>query len=83
MLRYPFTGQHKFLGYFVSSDLAHEAWRAHKHQIALVYADQQPDQRIAAALRTALRKSFIRKSSLTPYFTCGHPDSRRAAPDWR
>jgi len=50
--RDPFTGKHKFLGYFTDSEMAHEAWRAHKHKIALVYAEQQSDLRVAAALRT-------------------------------
>lgn len=61
--RDPFTGQHKFLGYFVSSDLAHEAWRAHKHQIALVYADQQNDQRVAASLRARYANPSFAKAA--------------------
>lgn len=39
------------LGYFDTPEEAHEAWRAEKHRLALILADQQTDPRIAAALR--------------------------------
>lgn len=48
----PFTGKRGHLGLFTCPDAAREAWRARKHQYACVYADQQTDPRIAAALRS-------------------------------
>jgi hypothetical protein len=57
--RDPFIGKHKFLGYFISSESAHEAWREHKHQIALAYAELQADQRVAVALRIRYSKPLI------------------------
>ena len=48
----PFSGGKDALGYFDCSDVAHEAWRARKHQHACRYADMQTDSRIALALRT-------------------------------
>ncbi|MCX2692287.1 hypothetical protein OO256_16150, partial [Pseudomonas sp. DCB_CB] len=50
--RNPFTGRHEFLGYHTSASEAHQAWREHKHRIAIAYAETQSDHRIAAALRT-------------------------------
>lgn len=50
--RNPFTGRHEFLGYHASAAEAHEAWREHKHQIAIAYANAELDPRIAAALRS-------------------------------
>ncbi|ANI33817.1 hypothetical protein AA098_10125 [Pseudomonas sp. JY-Q] len=50
--RNPFTGRHEFLGYHTSASEAHQAWREHKHRIAIAYAETQSDSRIAAALRT-------------------------------
>lgn len=49
--RNPFTGKAQHLGCFADPELAHAAWRAHKHKIALIYADLQTDPRVAAALR--------------------------------
>jgi len=48
----PFTGKRENLGGFDNPDDAHEAWRKRKHELALIYADQQTDPRIADALRT-------------------------------
>lgn len=48
----PFAGGGKFLGYFECPNAAHEAWRSRKHELACIYADQQADPRIAAALRS-------------------------------
>ena len=48
----PFSGKKEHLGCFTCPHEAHEAWRARKHELALIYADQQTDHRIAAALRT-------------------------------
>lgn len=39
------------LGVFDTAEEAHEAWRAEKHRLALLLADQQTDPRVAAALR--------------------------------
>lgn len=52
MCRNPFSGKQESLGTFDSADLAHEAWRARKHQHACRYAEMQTDPRIAQALRT-------------------------------
>lgn len=52
----PFTGKREHLGFFTDPDVAHEAWRAKKHQHACRYADMQSDQRIAQALRTRYAK---------------------------
>jgi len=48
----PFLGKDEHIGYFVDPDNAHEAWRARKHEHALLYAGMQKDPRIAQALRT-------------------------------
>lgn len=50
--RDPFTKTYEHLGYFTCPQEAHLAWKARKHQHALVYASQQTDVRIANALRT-------------------------------
>lgn len=47
----PFTGEYEYLGLYVDSSDAHEAWRKRKHELACQYADMQIDQRIANALR--------------------------------
>lgn len=49
--RDPLTGKGQHLGCFSDPELAHEAWRARKHEHACAYADQQTDPRVAAALR--------------------------------
>lgn len=49
--RNPFTGRREHLGYFNCPDMAHEAWRNRKHELALQYAEIQDDPRIADALR--------------------------------
>lgn len=45
------------LGYFNTPEEAHEAWRAEKHRLALLLADQQTDPRVAAALRARYKPS--------------------------
>jgi hypothetical protein len=47
----PFTKKYEHLGRFTCPDLAHEAWRKRKRELALQLADLQTDQRVAAALR--------------------------------
>jgi hypothetical protein len=47
----PFTGKTSYIGSFNSAEAAHQAWKRKKHEYALVYADQQSDPRVAAALR--------------------------------
>ena len=54
--RNPLTGKKEYLGQFDSPETAHEAWRKRKHELACMYAGQQIDQRIAAALRTRYSK---------------------------
>lgn len=48
----PFTRKKEHLGVFDNPEDAHEAWRKRKHELALIYADQQTDPRVAEALRT-------------------------------
>jgi len=48
----PLTGRQEHLGYFDNPEDAHKAWRKRKHELALIYADQQTDPRVAEALRT-------------------------------
>ena len=48
----PFTGKRGHLGLFDNQDIAHEAWRTRKHELACRYAELQDDQRIAQSLRT-------------------------------
>jgi len=47
----PFTGKKETIGRFNTPEEAHNAWRHRKHQLAMVYADMQSDQRVADALR--------------------------------
>lgn len=49
--RNPWTNKTEHLGLFCSSEKAHLAWKARKHQLACLYADQQSDPRLASALR--------------------------------
>lgn len=55
----PFTGVRDYLGYYDCPQVAHEAWRRRKHELACRYADQQNDARIAEALR--IRYSIYRE----------------------
>lgn len=50
--RNPFTGRNEFLGYFHNSYDAHLAWKRRKHELALVIAEMQTDERVASALRS-------------------------------
>lgn len=47
----PFTGKRESLGYFDEHVAAHSAWKARKHELACLYADQQKDSRVGSALR--------------------------------
>ncbi len=50
LCRDPFSKRQEHIGYFDSPNDAHEAWRMKKHELALIYASQQADPRIAVAL---------------------------------
>jgi len=50
-IRNPFTNRREGLGYYDNPEDAHLAWKKRKHQLALLYADQQTDPRVAGALR--------------------------------
>lgn len=52
LIRNPFTRKMDYLGTFESASLAHNAWKAKKNEIAMIYADMQSDHRIANALRS-------------------------------
>lgn len=47
----PFTRKNDYLGYFITAEEAHSAWKARKHQHACTYAEMQKDARVAMALR--------------------------------
>lgn len=47
----PFTKKIEHLGYFICPEEAHLAWKKRKHELALIYAEQQTDPRVAEALR--------------------------------
>lgn len=47
----PFIKKQEYLGRFDNPEKAHQAWKKRKHELALIYADMQTDERIAKALR--------------------------------
>ena len=47
----PFTGKQEHLGYFSTTEDAHEAWRKRKHEIAQLVAATEADPRIVEALK--------------------------------
>ena len=49
--RNPFTGEKEHLGYFLTPEEAHEAWRKRKHEIAQLAAATESDPRIVEALK--------------------------------
>lgn len=51
-IRNPFTKRREGLGYYDNPEAAHLAWKKRKHELALMYAEQQTDPRVAEALRT-------------------------------
>ena len=53
----PFTKNTEYLGSFTDQYEAHEAWRKHKHEIAIQYAELQTDPRLEAVLRTRFQKT--------------------------
>ena len=61
----PFTGKQEHLGYFLSQEEAHEAWRERKHDLAQLVAARESDPRVVEALKK--RYSFDEwYKSITP-----------------
>ena len=61
----PFTGKIEHLGYFLTQEEAHEAWRKRKHELAQLVAATESDPRIVEALKK--RYSFEEwYKSITP-----------------
>jgi hypothetical protein len=61
----PFTGKREHLGYFLTQEEAHEAWRKRKHELAQLVADRESDIRVVEALKK--RYSFEEwYKSITP-----------------
>ena len=56
--RNPMTGESEHLGLFFTQHEAHEAWRKRKHQIACLYAENESDVRLKAALMTRFAKGM-------------------------
>ncbi len=50
----PFIGEREHLGYFSTSEEAHEAWRKRKDELAQLVAATESDMRIVRALKKAL-----------------------------
>ena len=49
--RNPFTGKQEHLGYFLTQEEAHEAWRKRKHELAQLVAATESDMRVIEALK--------------------------------
>ena len=47
----PFTGKQEHLGYYSTTEEAHEAWRKRKHELAQLVADTESDMRVVEALK--------------------------------
>ena len=47
----PFTGKNEHLGYFLTPEEAHEAWRKRKHELAQLVANTESDPRVVEALK--------------------------------
>ena len=47
----PFTGKKEYLGYFLTQEEAHEAWRKRKHELAQLMAATESDPRVVEALK--------------------------------
>lgn len=48
----PITGMREHLGFFTCPNLAHQAWKKRKHELACQLADLQTDDRVANSLRS-------------------------------
>lgn len=48
----PFKQKREYLGRFEDATVGHLVWKKRKHELACIYADMQPDPRVAEALRT-------------------------------
>jgi len=46
----PFTRQKVYIGSYKTEIEAHLAWKAYKHKLALIFAEQESDERVIAAL---------------------------------
>ena len=57
LCRNPFSEKKEHLGYFLTPEEAHEAWRKRKHELAQLVAATESDPRIVEALKKTL---FIR-----------------------
>ncbi len=51
----PFTGKQESLGYFLTQEESHLAWKQRKCELALLLADEQVDLRVS----TILRERFV------------------------
>lgn len=58
----PDTGKSDHLGRFQTAEEAHEAWRKRKHELALMYADLQTDERVKQALSVKYSKEVWYKT---------------------
>ena len=47
----PFIGEQEHLGYFLTPEEAHEAWRKRKHELAQLVAVKESDPRVVEALK--------------------------------
>ena len=47
----PFTGKQEYLGYFSTTEDAHESWRKRKHELAQLVAARESDMRVVEALK--------------------------------
>lgn len=56
MCRNPFKNKQESLGYYFNPQEAHEAWRKRKHELALMYAEMQTDERVKQALSVRYSK---------------------------
>lgn len=55
----PFTGKRESLGVFLCPNEAGEAWRARKHELALMLSSMQDDPRVAYSLSTRYAPSKL------------------------
>jgi len=62
----PFTRKIEHLGYFSTTEEAHEAWRKRKHELAQLVAARESDIRVVEALKKRYSFEEWYKSSTTP-----------------